>query len=146
MTIQLKNRNVTYRVWCVRGPVEGGDWNDPNCKEPVTNVKRSITHHSPAGFEWGYQGSGPADLALQILHDILPPGCDGLPPVRLFRGQCSALAWMLHQDFKRDFIARLPRQGGEILPEQIDAWLDERLPALLDDSEVIDESDAPELR
>lgn len=27
--------------------------------------------HSPTGFEWGYGGSGPADLALSILCDVL---------------------------------------------------------------------------
>ena len=27
--------------------------------------------HSPTGFEWGYLGSGPADLSLSILWDFL---------------------------------------------------------------------------
>ena len=26
--------------------------------------------HSPGGFEWGYGGSGPADLAFNILHKV----------------------------------------------------------------------------
>ncbi|MBT9252140.1 MAG: hypothetical protein KM296_00220 [Brockia lithotrophica] len=34
---------------------------------PLHHVER----HSPTGFEWGYGGSGPADLALSILHDYL---------------------------------------------------------------------------
>ena len=29
--------------------------------------------HSPAGFEWGYTGSGPADLARSLLIDALGP-------------------------------------------------------------------------
>lgn len=28
---------------------------------------KHIVRHSPTGFEWGYGGSGPADLALSIL-------------------------------------------------------------------------------
>lgn len=35
------------------------------------------SHHSPTGFEWGYLGSGPADLARSILWDYFkeePPG------------------------------------------------------------------------
>src|SRR5207302_1533158 len=32
---------------------------------------RHIPSHSPDGFEWGYGGSGPADLALAILIDHL---------------------------------------------------------------------------
>lgn len=31
-----------------------------------TNVPHLVAHHSPSGFEWGYGGSGPADLALNI--------------------------------------------------------------------------------
>ena len=30
-----------------------------------------IVRHSPDGFEWGYGGSGPADLALSIVADHL---------------------------------------------------------------------------
>lgn len=32
--------------------------------------------HSPDGFEWGYTGSGPADLALAILQDVLAHSAD----------------------------------------------------------------------
>lgn len=40
----------------------------------VTVDGKSLKHrirHSPTGFEWGYSGSGPADLALSILWDYL---------------------------------------------------------------------------
>ena len=30
-----------------------------------------IIRHSPTGMEWGYGGSGPGDLALSILTDLL---------------------------------------------------------------------------
>ena len=33
-----------------------------------TNVPIKVVHHSPAGIEWGYHGSGPADLALNLAH------------------------------------------------------------------------------
>ena len=41
-----------------------------------------IKRHSPGGFEWGYAGSGPADLARSLLIDALGPAaacplCDG---------------------------------------------------------------------
>src|SRR5690554_605825 len=32
-----------------------------------TNVPHAWKHHSPSGMAWGYGGSGPADLALNIL-------------------------------------------------------------------------------
>ncbi len=31
-----------------------------------TNVPHLGVHHSPSGFEFGYGGSGPADLALNV--------------------------------------------------------------------------------
>ena len=43
----------------------------------VTNVPWTVIQHSPDGFEWGYEGSGPADLALNILNAFVPSGSDG---------------------------------------------------------------------
>lgn len=39
-----------------------------------TNVQRTIYRHSPTGFNFGYGGSGPADLALNILLMFCKPG------------------------------------------------------------------------
>jgi hypothetical protein len=50
--------------------------------------------HSPTGYEWGYGGSGPAQLALALLADAT--GDD-------------QLALRLHQRFKFDRIATLRR-------------------------------------
>lgn len=35
------------------------------------NPRNDLCNHSPDGFEWGYGGSGPAQLALAILVDHL---------------------------------------------------------------------------
>jgi hypothetical protein len=32
----------------------------------------AVRNHSPAGFEWGYSGSGPAQLALALAMEVLP--------------------------------------------------------------------------
>lgn len=37
------------------------------CSGIKTNVQRSVYRHSPTGFNFGYGGSGPADLALNII-------------------------------------------------------------------------------
>ena len=52
-----------------------------------------LANHS-AGFEWGYGGSGPSQLALAILADALDH---------------DNLAQKLHQQFKWRVIAPLPR-------------------------------------
>lgn len=54
--------------------------------------RNDLWNHSPDGFEWGYGGSGPAQLALALLADAL--GDD-------------ALAVELHQHFKSLAIAGL---------------------------------------
>ena len=82
-----------------------------------------LAHHSPSGFECGYGGSGPADLALSILAAFLPAQTDGSAE-RLYRGvRCSRFAWMYHQQFKWEFIATLPKEGGVIRAADIREWI-----------------------
>ena len=105
-----------------------------------------VRYHSPTGYECGYGGSGPADLALSVLHEVLPPvspeeeekqyelvgeafdkvindparwaDCVGVDRVRV-----SHLALQLHQSFKEQFIARMPREGGHIPIQTILDWI-----------------------
>lgn len=63
-------------------------------------ARLDLWNHSPTGFEWGYHGSGPAQLALAILADAL--GDD-------------KRASRLHQPFKRKVIAGLDRRTPWIL-------------------------------
>lgn len=95
--------------------------------EVQTNVPWSVVEHSPDGFEWGYGGSGPADLALNILNLFEPPGTDGQQPERCFDGECSRTAQVLHQAFKRDFIAPMPWTGGTIPGVEIRSWISGRV-------------------
>lgn len=74
----------------------------------TANVPHKWKAHSPEGFEWGYGGSGPADLALNIL---------------LKFGLSRERAWSLHQDFKWHFVAKIPKQGGRISVAEIESWL-----------------------
>jgi hypothetical protein len=77
---------------------------------------RHFVRHSPTGFAWGYQGSGPAELARCILLDhfgITPSNdgweADGLP--------------VSYQAFKRDVIARQPQsEPWSITEEEIERW------------------------
>lgn len=73
----------------------------------VTNVPHRIVRHSPTGFAWGYDGSGPADFALNALACII--GQERAEP--------------LHQEFKRQFISVLPKSGGEILVSEVLDWV-----------------------
>ena len=72
------------------------------------NPRLDLWNHSPTGFEWGYGGSGPAQLALGLLADHL--GNDD-----------EAIA--LHQDFKQKVIAGLPHRHWTLTTEQIQTAL-----------------------
>lgn len=81
---------------------------------------------SPTGFgrkrSDGYGGSGPADLALSILCDVL-----GERPSekQIYHGRFKA--YPHHQDFKREFVARWEYGGGfEIESSNIVDWLRKR--------------------
>ena len=76
-----------------------------------------LRNHSPCGFEWGYGGSGPAQLALALLLD--------------FCGE-EETALAHYQTFKAEFIATLPREvvRWRISGDEIAAFLHRRNPNL----------------
>ncbi len=61
-------------------------------KELLPGPSQKIWNHSPDGFNWGYGGSGPAQLALAVCF-------------KLTRDRDAAVT--LHQLFKRDIVAGL---------------------------------------
>jgi hypothetical protein len=73
--------------------------------------------HSPDGFEWGYGGSGPAQLALALAADVL--GDDeaalGVYQRLKFRvvGGLPAEGWTLTEDAVADAIRALTPADGE---------------------------------
>lgn len=71
------------------------------------NPRLDLWNHSPTGFEWGYGGSGPAQLALALLADHLGD---------------TDQAVQLHQDFKFVVVAKLDREW-KLTSEQIDQAL-----------------------
>jgi hypothetical protein len=69
------------------------------------NPRLDLWNHSPTGFEWGYGGSGPAQLALALLADHLGDDNEAV---------------VLHQPFKFGVVARLPRRGWTLNSREID--------------------------
>ena len=72
------------------------------------NPRHDLWNHSPTGFEWGYGGSGPAQLALALLADHLEDEQEVLN---------------LYQRFKWTVIAALPRHHWKLTSRQIDQVL-----------------------
>src|SRR5437588_9330722 len=68
------------------------------------NPRLDLWNHSPTGFEWGYGGCGPAQLALAHLSDHLGNDHEAVT---------------LHQDFKRIVVASLPYRDSRLTSQQI---------------------------
>ena len=74
------------------------------------NPRHDLQNHSPNGFEWGYGGSGPAQLALAILADHL---------------RNDQLALANYQPFKFEVVAGLKDDEWVLTGEQINCALQE---------------------
>lgn len=93
----------------------------------AANVPHVIKYHSPDGFEWGYGGSGPAELALNALHVMLQYNGRGIRNAFRSGADVSQDAFVLHQDFKWAFLATMPKAGGHVPLEVINEWITRRL-------------------
>jgi hypothetical protein len=87
-------------IWATRNVVIDGEFLSPIPSQKIIN-------HSPDGFNWGYVGSGPAQLALALL----------------LKFTTKAEAQRLYQDFKRDVIAGLPQADFQLPVEVVHNWL-----------------------
>jgi len=81
---------------------------DSENAEPLPR-RLDLFNHSPSGFEWGYGGSGPAQLALALLAHHLG---DGERAVRL------------HQVFKFRVVGDLSQDGWELSTEDLQLAVD----------------------
>jgi len=73
------------------------------------NPRLDLWNHSPTGFEWGYGGSGPAQLALALLADHLSDDRQALD---------------IYQRFKWAVVAGLPKKRWTLSGHEIDQWLE----------------------
>ena len=77
-------------------------------------ARASVPHaarHSPTGIEWGYGGSGPADLALSVLLALAD----------------ERAADALYQRFKDEVVARVPETGGVLRAADVRAWVERQV-------------------
>lgn len=99
---------------------------------PMTNVPHAVEHHSTNGFEWGYAGSGPADLALNIVHYFVNRMDNvGFGDTKsLNDGSVDRLTFYTYQRFKRDYLQGADRDGFSLDADQIRRWIETRVQEL----------------
>jgi hypothetical protein len=92
--------------------VIAGDWDTRHVfidgVELLPARSQKLYNHSPDGFNWGYGGSGPAQLALALL----------------LKFTTMEKAMRLHQQFKWDVIATLPQGNFALQASVIELWLE----------------------
>lgn len=96
---------------CVLKLTIDGTSEKPEVVSEVLDAKPSlkVRNHSPDGFEWGYRGSGPSQLALALL-------LDGT--------ECrSPLAVAHYQAFKEAYVSQWGPTWG-VSQEQLVGWLE----------------------
>jgi hypothetical protein len=88
------------------------------------DLRTDLVNHSPTGLEWGYGGSGPAQLALALLADHYAD------PVALDH----------YQDFKNDVVAALDGDKWTLDAATVENYLD---PDQIEDSTPTTEISGP---
>jgi len=97
--------------------------------DPCTDIRS----HSPSGLEWGYAGSGPAQLALALVADFLRIRelrctCPDIPEKRRFEVYHEAACALgvtlerlsrTYQRFKELFVVRFKRDGWSLSEEDV---------------------------
>jgi hypothetical protein len=111
-------------------------------REPLKHVMI----HSPDGFEWGYNGSGPADLALSILADFFGEnptpgelrqgrhtitvedwaGANTEPEVAELMEQKRLKCSRYHQPFKEAFVAKFAKESWTLEEGTVRRWVEEQ--------------------
>jgi Family of unknown function (DUF6166) len=85
---------------------------DGTCR--ALDPRHDLRNHSPTGFEWGYGGSGPAQLALALAADVL--GDDDRAQAVYQRlkfklvGSLPREGWVLNEDGIRSAIEAIERE------------------------------------
>lgn len=99
----LASNNESFNVDCIVMRIDG-----TGHEEPI-ELRLNEVNHSPTGHNWGYGGSGPAQLAYCLLREC---------------GLTQPQAAAIYQDFKRDVVSTFDQDKGfEITKDAIMKWV-----------------------
>ncbi|WP_280535726.1 DUF6166 domain-containing protein [Halopenitus sp. POP-27] len=73
--------------------------------DPI-DYRYDLLSASPSGFEWGYGGSGPAQLAIATLAHAYD----------------NEFACEHYQQFKQEIVSELPDSGWTLTKQDLDTW------------------------
>lgn len=105
----------------VDGPIRKAEVFRIGAKGAEEPFPQRVVYHSPDGYEWGYGGSGPSDLALNMLLDAMLAE-ELIPDGDFSPENFPADVWVAHQDFKWAFIANFGDSWKLMVPDIIRWW------------------------
>lgn len=114
MNLEIDAMN-TYKAFRENGQPVVVVVNGAKSRTLTEEASLEVINHATYGFEWGYYGSGPAQLALAILLD---------------HTRNSGVATRHYQAFKRDFVGPASETGFTVTSRQIKIWLADRVRSL----------------
>ena len=76
-----------------------------------TNIPHLVTFCHPNGYEFGYEGYGSSDLALNVVEILLQRRGYKGDRINLYPGTCFLKTIELFKKFKQDFIVKAPTDG-----------------------------------
>jgi hypothetical protein len=83
---------------------------EENGEVSLLHPRNDLRNHSPTGLEWGYSGSGPAQLALALAADVL---------------QDDEKAQEIYQRLKFKLVGGLPHEGWVLTEDRIRSAIDD---------------------
>lgn len=108
----------------VRGPNGVSVWKERDGIRANVFERFDLRNHSPTGFEWGYNGSGPAQLALALLADALGDDQTALLHYQRFKRQIvcrfDELGWCLSAAHVWDWFQGRCNENGAYTPDEFD--------------------------
>jgi hypothetical protein len=123
---------MTYLIWRGRRSsdgtciVERHAVDDAGGSTQPLDPRFDLRNYSLSGFDWGYEGSGPLQLALALLADYRRTRDPR--PVLEARAQAmdtmaDSMAFLGHQEFMRRVVALLPYDGWQLTRSELQPGL-----------------------
>jgi hypothetical protein len=82
----------------------------------VANVPYLVLHHAPSGYSWGYNGSGPSDLGLNIGEYFARKHFSDLIQKTVWKGQkVSLLAFISRYEIRNYINSMVPVREKEVI-------------------------------
>jgi uncharacterized protein DUF6166 len=90
--------------------------------KPTVSFPLPLSYRSGRGIEWGYSGSGPSQLALEMAAMVFPLRGSLMQPFGRGKYRVSRLAWQAHYAIHDQITSRIPANAWYIGQRDFRRW------------------------